>query len=270
MSTDIHRGQFAPPTANPIYEVPDDAASQVVADSISKSLLSSQIRAADKYNDKSFNILQQCIHLLPVREQRRIEGRLNAIGALEDKLESNNSWFRKILLIMEYQHVSKKTYYIVKRASNRLINNQLRDRIRESTHPQARDDQQLQSPAPPPPPIPTLTEPLSSTSNPVHPFRARGESALDSASFHDVERVDLTTLQSSKTGDLAVLLELHTREQRTREYVATLEPTPPDDDMPDGGEGEIPLNTRASAAAEVSIVYGSDMLGPPSDVAVDA
>jgi len=69
--------------------------------------------------------------------------------------------------------------------------------------------------------------------------------------------------------DSAVVLELYTREQRTREYVATLQPTPPEDNMTDG-EGEIPLNTRDPAAAEISAVYGSDMFGPPSDVVVDA
>ena len=40
----------------------------------------------------------------------------------------------------------------------------------------------------------------SSTSDPGHTFRARGRSALDSASFQDVDRVDLTTLRSSETG----------------------------------------------------------------------
>jgi len=79
MSTDVTQGQVAPPTVEAIYKVPDDAASQVVADSISKSLLSSQIRNADRYNDKSRNILQQCIHLLPLRDQKLIEDRLNAL-----------------------------------------------------------------------------------------------------------------------------------------------------------------------------------------------
>jgi len=259
MSTDVTQGQVAPLTVDAVY-VPDDAASQVVADSINKSLLSSQIRAADSYNDKSRNILQQCVHLLPLREQIQIESRLNTISALEDKLENNNSWIRKFFLIMEYQRVSKKTYYIVKRASNRLINNQIKDRIRVPTYPQAHDDQQPA--AAPPAPIPTAAVPLSSTSN---PFRSRGGSALDNASFHDVERVDLTTLQSSETGDSAVLLEFHTRQQRTREYVATLQPILLDDNMTDGqGELRLPVNPR-----EVNTEYSGPALGPPSDITVD-
>jgi len=68
--------------------------------------------------------------------------------------------------------------------------------------------------------------------------------------------------------DSAVLLELHIREQRTREYVATLQPILPDDNMTDG-EGEIRLPLNALDPAEVSSVYSSDLLGPPSDINVD-
>jgi len=246
MSQEAVQGQVPPPTVDAVYEVPDDSAQRVVADRVRNNLLSVQIRSADRYNDQSRNILQQCVRLLPVKDRERIQQGLHAIKALENKLETNNNWFRKILLIMEYQRVSKETYFVVKKASNRLINDQISNQIMAPTGPQA---------PPPPPSIPTVAEPPSSTSTPVHPFRARGELALDSASFHNVERVDLTTLRSSQTGDSAVLLEVHTREQRTREYVATLQPTP-DDNIPDG-EGEI---------------YGtsSDILGPPSSVVVDA
>ena len=75
MSTIITQGQAAPLTVDPVYEVPDDAAVQVVADSVSKSLLSSQIRDADRYNDKSRDVLNQCIHLLPLQDKRLIEDR---------------------------------------------------------------------------------------------------------------------------------------------------------------------------------------------------
>jgi len=68
--------------------------------------------------------------------------------------------------------------------------------------------------------------------------------------------------------DSAVLLELHTRHQRTREYVATLQPIPRDDNATDG-EGEIRLPLTFLDLAEVSSVYGSDFLGPPSDIIVD-
>jgi hypothetical protein len=66
--------------------------------------------------------------------------------------------------------------------------------------------------------------------------------------------------------DSAVLLELHTREQRTQEYVATLQPIPSDDDTTDGeGEIGIPLNTYDPTEANSSEIWG-----PSSDIAVDA
>lgn len=66
--------------------------------------------------------------------------------------------------------------------------------------------------------------------------------------------------------DLAVLLKFRTRQQRTREYVATFQPTLPDDNMTDGG-GEIWL----PVFTEVSTDYGGDVLGPPepSEISVD-
>ena len=59
----------------------------------------------------------------------------------------------------------------------------------------------------------------------------------------------------------AVLLELHTREQRTRDFVATLQTTPQDVER-------LPVNTWDPA--EVGTAQSSASLGPPSDVVVDA
>lgn len=65
--------------------------------------------------------------------------------------------------------------------------------------------------------------------------------------------------------DSAVLVELHTREQRTREYVATLRQTTPDDNMTDGqGELRLPVDPL-----EVNTEYSGPALGPPSNVTED-
>jgi hypothetical protein len=50
-------------------------------------------------------------------------------------------------------------------------------------------------------------------------------------------------------------MEMHERNQRTQQYVAGLQPFPPDDDMIDAG-----------STAETGIITLSDIMGPPSDL----
>ena len=63
--------------------------------------------------------------------------------------------------------------------------------------------------------------------------------------------------------DPAVLLEFHTRDQRTRQFVATLGLSPPDNDMIDRG-GEPPLRIHDAAEAG-SINATTEICGPSSD-----
>ena len=77
-SQEVAQGQ-APPHTVDVYEVPDDSAERVVTDRVRNNLLSVQIRSADRYNDQSRNILQQCIHLLPVKDRQNIVQGLQAL-----------------------------------------------------------------------------------------------------------------------------------------------------------------------------------------------
>ena len=64
--------------------------------------------------------------------------------------------------------------------------------------------------------------------------------------------------------DPLVIMRLHGRDERTRQYVATLRPLPPGDGMPDA-EGETPFTLGGRDAAETSTVRSSEYFGPPSD-----
>ena len=66
--------------------------------------------------------------------------------------------------------------------------------------------------------------------------------------------------------DPATLVEMRTRDQRTREFVATIQLTPPNDNIPDGG-GELPMFIYN--AVETSSVSSSDFLGPSSNATDD-
>jgi hypothetical protein len=57
-----------------VFHVSDHSARQAVANSIRRTLIG---RLADRYNDKSRNLLQQYILLLPDADQQLIRGRFN-------------------------------------------------------------------------------------------------------------------------------------------------------------------------------------------------
>ena len=67
--------------------------------------------------------------------------------------------------------------------------------------------------------------------------------------------------------DPLVIMRLHGSDQRTRQYVATLRPLPPDDGMSDG-EGETRFYLGGRDVAETSTVRSSEWGGPSSDPGV--
>lgn len=73
MSRGVAQGQVPPPAVDAVYEVPDDSAQRVVTDRVHNNLLSVRIQSADRYNDQSRNIVQQCIHLLPLEDRVTIQ-----------------------------------------------------------------------------------------------------------------------------------------------------------------------------------------------------
>ena len=80
MSQEVVQDQVSPHTVDTVYEVPDDSAERVVVDRVRNNLLSVQIRSADRYNDQSRNILQQYIHLLPLKDRQKIRQGLQALA----------------------------------------------------------------------------------------------------------------------------------------------------------------------------------------------
>jgi hypothetical protein len=79
MSQEVSQGQVPSHAADAVYEVPDISARRVVTDRVRNNLLSVRIRSADYYNDQSRNILQQCIHLLPLDNRQSILLGLNEL-----------------------------------------------------------------------------------------------------------------------------------------------------------------------------------------------
>lgn len=60
-----------------VYEVPDYSAKRILVDSLRRSLTSIKIRSADKYNDRTHNLLQQFGDDMPIRDKKLIEAQLD-------------------------------------------------------------------------------------------------------------------------------------------------------------------------------------------------
>ena len=64
-------------TTDTVHEVADDSARSVLVDNLRKSLISVKIRSAEDYNDRTRHLLQQCVDLMPLRDQQFIETELH-------------------------------------------------------------------------------------------------------------------------------------------------------------------------------------------------
>jgi hypothetical protein len=67
------------PQTNDTYVIPHDLARGVLVDSVESSLISTKILDADRYNDQTRYILQQCIHLMPLDDQNIINDQLDEL-----------------------------------------------------------------------------------------------------------------------------------------------------------------------------------------------
>jgi hypothetical protein len=134
MSNGVSQDNDSPHAADDFYKVSDDSAGRVLIDCVRCSLISVKIRSADKYNDKTRSLLQQHITSFPPRDKEAIRVQFSQLASnshmtcdvcvtkirwhrvmgTEEKLENTRSPFRRFLLGMEYQRVSKQTYLIVK------------------------------------------------------------------------------------------------------------------------------------------------------------
>jgi len=65
-------------TADTVYEVSDDSARGIIADSLRRNLTSVKIRDADNYNDQTRDLLQKHMEMMPVSDVQVIGYQLRA------------------------------------------------------------------------------------------------------------------------------------------------------------------------------------------------
>jgi len=226
-----------PHTVDTEHVIPDGPTRAVLLNRVRKSLISVKIRTADNYNDRTHNLLEQHGDEMAPDEKTLIQAQLQEISRMEGKLEKNRSPLKGIILSWDYRCLTKETYLIAKKASNRITQNEDKNRLRGVPGPQV-------SPAP----VPIVVDPP--TSNPCSPSTPRGASTFHGEIFDDVEWAALTTFQSRTTGDPVTVLEMRTRDQRTRQFFVTHEQSPPNNDITDqGGEPRLHIHDGAEASS---------------------
>ncbi|KAI0294555.1 hypothetical protein BC826DRAFT_316638 [Russula brevipes] len=207
MSNGVSQHRDAAHAGDPVLEIPDHSAGELLIDRLRKNLTSVKIRDAGNYNDQTRNLVLQYLELMKLDEQDAIIGQMDEIGKLEKKLENNRSPFRKLFLVRDFKRVSKETYLIVKKLSNRIIDDQIKGRHRAATDPQGWPTFP-HGPAPRPnggsftaPVFPVATAVDPSVNSFGNAFtNPQVASALAAAACSNLGRVELTKFESRTTG----------------------------------------------------------------------
>ncbi|KAI9434099.1 hypothetical protein H4582DRAFT_1982512, partial [Lactarius indigo] len=182
-------------------ESPSLSTRMAAVNDLQKSLVNFKLRSADRDLDVARNLLQQHIHLIEVEDQEVIGLLYDDLEDLESRLEKTKSRLKRWILNMHFKSVSKTTYMVIKDASDRAIDRQIRNKLREASSSRG-------FPTSPPPPAPPAdlaeqitVQPVSPDPFAILPFAdSRPSSTLTDAAVSGVDSVDMTALQSQTTG----------------------------------------------------------------------
>ncbi|KAH9978289.1 hypothetical protein BJV74DRAFT_142156 [Russula compacta] len=198
---------YAPKIVEGAVEVTGHIIGRSLIDGLRKSFTtSSQVEEGDYFMDQSRDLLQKHLQLIQLNEQTIIRHRYVEARDLKGKLDDQTgSKFQRYLQAKEYRRLSRKTYKIIKRASDRAIDDRLMDQIAEATRGPG------DSPS---------TGPAAST--PRDPFTdSHAISTLTNVAVNDVDEVEMTTYECKATGEVAAVLDVHVRDASTQHIVAT-------------------------------------------------
>ncbi|KAI9444378.1 hypothetical protein BJY52DRAFT_1316627 [Lactarius psammicola] len=235
---------------------------------LQKSLVNFKLQSADRDLDVARNLLQQNIHLIELEDQE-------VIGLLYEDLEDIKSRLEKVtfrpkrwILNMHFKRVSKTTFMVIKDASDRAIDREIRNKLREATSSRG-------FPTSPPTSAPLANiaeqitvQPISPDSHTGHPSAdLHPASTLTDAVGSNVDSMDMTALQSQTTGEPAVLLRLRRQDELPLHFVAAFSPDPPPDH---GIAGEAETVSNSSFLHPQSEFTTSDLFGSLSDESIQS
>jgi len=194
-----------------------------VVNDLQKHLTSFKLRSADRDMDVARNLLQQNIHLISLEDQEVIGLLYDDLEDIEERLEKTKSRLKRWVLTMHFKRVSKTTSMVIKSASDRGIDRHIRNKLREATSSRAPLPDIAES-------ITVPTQPMSLNPHASFSFADRRVAPTPTdAVASNVDSVEMTALQSTTTGDPAVLLRLRRQDEPPQHFVAAFLPDPPPD-----------------------------------------
>lgn len=202
--------------AGGVFEVASQFINQKIVEAIRKNFSGDgKKQRGDFYMDQSRELLQMHFQEIQRKDKQHILRMFTRVRDVQLKMDdANMSGVQRFFKTMDYKRLSKLTYKIVVKASNRGLDDnimhQMADDIGETVDPQA----QAQS---------TSNNLQSTQTAASDPFADshRAESVLSEVDTSNVSQVDVETYQSEATGDRAVLFGLHRQDASTEHLLAT-------------------------------------------------
>lgn len=199
--------------AGGVFELASQFINQKIVEIIRKNFSNDGKRQrGDFYMDQSRELFQEHSQIIELDDKHNILRMFRSVRDVRIKMDNANiSGIQRFLNSVDYKRLSKRTYKIVVKASNRGLNNnfmdQITDDIGETVDPQAQSaPNNLQS-----------TQTAASDS-----FAGSHEagSVLDEVDTSGVKQMDVETYESEATGDTAVLFGLHRQNSSTEHLLA--------------------------------------------------
>lgn len=224
---------------------------RAVVDDLQKNLTSFKLRSANRDMDEARSLLQQNIHLISLQDQEVIGLLYDDLEDIEERMEKTKSRLDRWALTRHFKRVSKTTSMVIKSASDRAIDRHIRNKLREATSSRA----------------PLADIPELATVQHISPDPPVGHSFVDphlastltDAVVGNMDTVDMTALQSTTTGEPAVLLSVRRQDELPQHFVAFFPDPPPGHGIGDD-VGTTPFTSPLHPQFQLSTsdIFGSD------------
>ncbi|KAI9447392.1 hypothetical protein H4582DRAFT_1883 [Lactarius indigo] len=123
----------SPDIINGVYEVASHHVGKGLLDIIRDRFTDGKIRSGHYYFNRTRSLIRQHYPGLPLKDQNTIHFEFVKVLGVQEELEgAQGNVFKNYARARKYKRISKDTFKIVERASNRSVNNNLFDQFSEA------------------------------------------------------------------------------------------------------------------------------------------